>query len=52
VGRGGSAAAAGNALDVLIEGAAYFPALEQEIRGAHVAPGLLPVWWILASQVG
>jgi hypothetical protein len=28
VGRGGSAAAAGNALDVLIEGAAYFPALE------------------------
>ena len=42
----------GNALDVLIEGAAYFPALEQAIRGAHVAPGLLPVWWILASQVG
>ena len=26
---------AGNALDVLIEGAAYFPALEQAIRGAR-----------------
>ena len=26
---------AGNALDVLIEGAAYFPALEQAIRGAQ-----------------
>jgi len=43
VGRGGSAAAAGNALDVLIEGAAYFPALEQAIR--HARRSVLIAGW-------